>query len=295
MVYDRMIPEVWSAALLKALRKTLVFGQPNVINKDYEGEISQQGDTVRINSVGRPTVKDYVPGQPIVREHLSDAQRVLTITEQKYFAFDVDDINQRQAQGNIIQPTMDEAAYALADTVDQYIASLYTQVAAANNLGTITVPIGTPTDCYDKILVPLGQRLNESNVPKVGRYVILPAWLESRLLLDPRLIKVNESGDGGQALRNGQIGRAAGFDILTSNNTVSPGASQNVVQAGTAAAITFAEQINKTEGFVRTTISPTPSRVWPCTAPRSSAPTASRSPPRSRPDRRNRQPWHVPR
>ncbi|MEA5367726.1 hypothetical protein VA596_49905 [Amycolatopsis sp., V23-08] len=249
MAYDRMIPEIWSAALLKALRKTLVFGQPNVINKDYEGEISQAGDTVRINSVGRPTVKDYVPGQPIVREHLSDAQRVLPITEQKYFAFDVDDINQRQAQGNIIQPTMDEAAYALADTVDQYIASLYTQVASANNLGTITVPVGTPTDAYDKVLVPLREKLTVANVPAQGRYVIVPPWFHSRLLLDPRFIKVNESGDGGQALRNGQVGRAAGFDIMESNNTVTPGAGQSVVQAGISAAITFAEQINKTEGF----------------------------------------------
>lgn len=248
MAYDRMIPEIWSAALLVALRKTLVYGQPTVINHDYEGEVSQAGDTVRINSVGRPTVKDYVPGTPIVREQLTDAQRVLVVDQQKYFAFDVDDINQRQAQGNIIQPTMNEAAYALADVVDQFIASLYTQVVAANNLGTIAVPVATPGDFYDKVLVPLGVKLDEANVPTQGRYVVVTPWQHSRLLLDPRFIKVNESGTS-EGLRNGMVGRAAGFDILKSNNAPSPVAGSNVVQAGVSSAITFVEQINKTEGF----------------------------------------------
>jgi hypothetical protein len=243
-----MVPEIWSAALLVALRKTLIFGQPSVINHDYEGEIAQAGDTVRINSIGRPTVKDYVPGTPIVREKLTDAQRVLVVDQQKYFAFDVDDINTRQAQGNIIQPTMNEAAYALADVVDQYIASLVTQVASSNNLGTIIVPEASPNYAYDKVLVPLRQRLNEANVPTQGRYAILPPWLESRLLLDSRFIRVNESGTD-QGLRNGLIGRAAGFDIMTSNNTVNPSAGQSIVQSGISAAVTFAEQINKTEGF----------------------------------------------
>ncbi|MDQ3578184.1 MAG: P22 coat protein - protein 5 domain protein [Actinomycetota bacterium] len=243
-----MIPEIWSSALLSALRKTLVFAQPGVINRDYEGDIARAGDTVRINSLGRPTVRDFVVGTPLVRETLTDAQRVLVIDQQKYFDFEVDDINQRQAQGDLIQPTMNEAAYAVADVVDRYIASLYTQVVSANNLGTISVPVATPTDFYDKVLVPLNVRLNEANVPKIGRYCVIPPWLEGRALLDSRFIKVNESGTE-QGLRNGQIGRAAGFDIMMSNNTVNPTGDDYVVQAGTSQAITFAEQINKTEGF----------------------------------------------
>ncbi|ALG07659.1 P22 coat protein - protein 5 domain protein [Kibdelosporangium phytohabitans] len=243
-----MIPEIWSAALLRALRKTLVYGQAGVINRNYDGEIGQAGDTVRINSVGRPTVKTYSAGTPIVREQLTDAQRVLVVDQQKYFAFDVDDINIRQAQGNIVSETMSEAAYALADVVDQFVASLYTQTIAANNLGTISVPVATPTDFYDKVLVPLSVKLDEANVPSEGRYCVAPPWLHGRGLLDPRFIKVNESGTE-QGLRNGIVGRAAGFDILKSNNCPNPTGDDYVVQAGVGAAITFAEQINKTEGY----------------------------------------------
>ncbi|MBP2331234.1 hypothetical protein JOF56_011619 [Kibdelosporangium banguiense] len=248
MAYDRMVPEIWSAALLRALRKALVFAQPGVINRNWEGEIKQRGDTVRINSVGRPTVRKYVKGTPLVREQLTDAQRVLQITEQDYYDFEVEDINQAQAQGDIVTESMNEAAYAMADNVDKFIASLYTQANAANNIGTVAVPVATPTDFYDKVLVPLSVKLDEANVPTEGRYCIAPPWLHGRGLLDPRFIKVNESGTE-QGLRNGTVGRAAGFDIMKSNNCINSTGDDYVVQAGTSAAITFAEQINKTEPF----------------------------------------------
>jgi hypothetical protein len=247
VAYDQMVPEVWAAALLKALRKKLVFAQGGVINRNWEGEIKKQGDTVRINSVGRPTVRKFT-GAPLTREKLDSAQRVLQITEADYFDFEVDDINQVQANAAILSETMDEAAYAMVDQVDRFIASLYTQAQTANQLGTISVPVATPTDFYDKVLVPLRVRLNEANVPTEGRYAIMPPWLEGRALLDSRFIKVNESGTD-QGLRNGQVFRAAGFDLMVSNNCVNPTGDDWVVQAGTSAAITFAEQINKTEPF----------------------------------------------
>jgi hypothetical protein len=121
-------------------------------------------------------------------------------------------------------------------------------VAAANNLGTISVTSATPTDAYDKILVPLKVQLDNSNVSTIGRYCIVPPWLHGRLLLDSRFIKVNESGTE-QGLRNGMVGRTAGFDILLSNNAPNPTGDDYVVQAGTPMAISYAEQINKTEAY----------------------------------------------
>lgn len=43
MSIDNFIPEIWSARLLENLTKTLVYGQPTVVNTDYEGEISGLG------------------------------------------------------------------------------------------------------------------------------------------------------------------------------------------------------------------------------------------------------------
>ncbi|MFC4006634.1 hypothetical protein ACFOY2_05340 [Nonomuraea purpurea] len=249
MAITRFRPEIWSANLLVALRKALVYAGPGIVNRDYEGEISEAGDTVRITSISDPTIATYTPNQTsITPEELTDAQRTLVIDQCKYFAFKVDDVDARQARGNVIPEAISRAAYKLADVVDQYVASLYTGVATANALGTVTVAAGTPTDAYDKILVPLKVKLDEANVPTMGRYVVIPPWLHGRLLLDGRFIKLNESGTE-EGLRNGQVGRAAGFDILVSNNTPVPGANQSIVQGGVDMAISFAEQINKTEAY----------------------------------------------
>jgi len=249
---DTFTPEIWSLKLLSSLKKSLVYAQPSIVNRDYEGEISEKGDTVHINSVGRPTIATYVKGvTTIVPEQLSTAQRSLVIDQSKYFAFEVDDIDKRQNAGNVIPEAMTEAAYGLRDLADMVVASLYVGAQAANVIAGPIVILGTAAEAikaYELVLVPLKILLDNANVPTEGRYAVVPPWFHGRLLLDSRFVKVNESGTE-TGLRNGQVGRAAGFDILVSNNTPNPAASQAVVQVGVPNAISFAEQINKTEAY----------------------------------------------
>lgn len=252
MSIRRFKPEIWSATLLVNWRKDLVYGGPGMINRDYEGDIAGAGDTVRITSVGDPTVNDYVPNLTSVEpEELTDAQRTMVIDQQKYFAFKVDDVDKRQAAGDVMSEAMSRAAYKLADQVDQYIAGMYTGVVTANTLGTTGAPIDTHTvvtDAYDKVLVPLRTKLTKANVPKQGRWTVVPPEMYASLLLDPRFIKANEAGTD-QGLREAYVGRAAGFAIYESNNTPNPTGNVQVVTAGTSAAVTFAEQISETEAF----------------------------------------------
>jgi hypothetical protein len=250
----RFRPSIWSANLLVALRKQLVYGGPGIVNRDYEGEITQAGDSVRITSIGRPTVAPYIPGTTkIVPEQIQDSQRTLTIDQSEYWAFEVDDVDARQAKGNVIPQAMSESAYALADKIDQYIASFYTGVQASNVLGSSGSPIAVvtataPNDAYNKVLVPLRTALTKANVPAAGRFVVVTPEFYGALLQDSRFVKVNESGSE-QGLRNGIVGRAAGFDILESNNAPIPTTGVAALIAGNNTAITFAEQINKTEAY----------------------------------------------
>ena len=248
MAIKRFKPEFWSAKLLVGVRKSLVYAGPGVVNRDYEGEISDAGDTVRITSVSRPTIGTYGPGVTIVPEELTDAQRTLVVDQQKYWAFKVDDVDKRQARGDVMPQAMDEASYGLSDVIDQDVASLYTQAAAANQLGTLAVPAANPDYFYSKILVPLKVKLDEANVPTQGRYAVIPSWLHGRALLDDRFVSAEKSGTT-NTLYNGYVGRAAGFDLVMSNNCPNPTGDDYVVTAGTSAAISFAEQINKTEAY----------------------------------------------
>lgn len=252
MSVRNFVPEYWSSRLLVAARKELIYASPTVCNRDYEGEISEAGDTVRITSVSRPAIGTYTPGSTVITpESLTTGQRTLVVDQSKYWAFSIDDVDKRQAKSNLIPEAMSEASYALADTMDQYVAGLYTQIASANFLNVVGSPIDTyttPTDAYDDVLVPLRTKLTKANVPKMGRYVIVPPEFYASLLLDDRFIAADKAATD-TGLRNGFVGRAAGFDIYESNNCPVPTGDTTVVQAGVKSAVTFAEQINKTEAY----------------------------------------------
>jgi len=255
MAITRFRPEIWSASLLVALRKALVYAQPGVVNRDYEGEIAQAGDTVRITSISDPTIGTYTPNVTSVSpEELTDAQRTLTVDQAKYFAFYVDDVDARQAKGDVMPTAMGRAAYKLADQADQFVASLYTGIQSANavNAGatvTFTAIGSTATEeFYNKALVPLKVKLDEANVPTDGRYCVVPPWGHAMLLLSSLFSRVDGSG-GAAAARNAFVGRAAGFDILVSNNTPVPAAGRNIVTAGVDSALSFAEQINQVQAY----------------------------------------------
>jgi hypothetical protein len=241
---QRFRPEIWSAALLAAYRKSLVFAGPAVVNRDFEGEIRQAGDTVHITSIGRPTIGTYTPNSTtITYEEIEDASRALVVDQAKYFAFKIDDVDKAQARGDVMNPAMNEAAYGLADVADQYVAGLYTGVASANAVGTVSV---TSADLAYTQLVTLWTKLTNANVPMQGRYVVVPPWYYALLLSNDKFINADKAGTAA-GLREGLVGRALGFDVYVSNNCVVPTGDDYVVQAGTPGAVTFADQIIQTE------------------------------------------------
>jgi hypothetical protein len=250
MGVSTFVPEIWSAALLASLKKAQVFAR--LANRNYEGEISQAGDTVHITSISRPTIATYVPNVTVITpEVLTAADRILTIDQSKYFAFEVDDVDQRQAKGNIIDTAMTEAAYGLSDVADQFLAGLYSGVQTANIVATGGVSVTTGDLAYTQ-LAKLAQKLNEANVTMLGRWAVIPPWY-LQLLLDTNKIAFNPAlagnSVGSTAVIEGYVNRLLGMDIYVSNNVQNITGARWAVVAGTNDAWTYAEQISKTEAY----------------------------------------------
>lgn len=243
MAINNFIPTIWSNELLVNLRKALVLGQTGIINRDYEGQIRNQGDTVKINSIGAVTVDDYVKNTDMsAAETLTDATRSLVITEAKYFHFQVDDVDQVQQTPKVMAAAMAEAAYALADAADQYLAAMYDEA------GTDLDPATPTADTAYEALVSIGIALDEANVPTTGRWAVVPPWFHGFLLQDDRFVG---PGTSGGVLINGEIGEAAGLRLVKSNNLVTTGSDGVVAHiiAGHPMAWSYAEQINSVEAY----------------------------------------------
>lgn len=258
MAIDGFIPTIWSAQLLVSLKKALVYGQSAVVNTNYEGEIADVGDTVKINAIGPITVRDYTKNGTIVSpDQLTESQSFLTIDKAKYFNFMVDDIDDVQAKPDVMGQAMEEAAYAMANSTDTIIATAMA-AAAPERVGTTAVPktISAATDAYN-FLVDLKVSLDEANVPEAGRFCIIPAWYEGQMLKDDRFTKSFLTQVSGASLINGFVARVAGFDLLLSNNSVHNGAAGTTgttgdeyqILGGHRMATSFADQISKIEAY----------------------------------------------
>jgi hypothetical protein len=237
------IPELWYPTIQSSLKKSLVYAGPGVVNRNYEGTIRQQGDTVRIRSISRPSISNYTKNSTLTYEVLSDAQRALLIDQAKSFSFSVDDIDRVQGPGGELEEALVEASYGLRDAADQYVAGLYTAAISANQLGTVAI---TSADLAFTMLVNLMVKLDEANVPTEGRYVVVPSWLHGLIVSDDRFTDNSKSGTT-DTLRNGQVGRALGFDILVSNNAPLVTGDDYAVLAGVPQALSYADQIVEME------------------------------------------------
>ena len=234
MAITTFIPKLWAARLHQAYEAQLVFGR--LLNRNYEGEIKQMGDTVHINTLNDITVKAYEKGQPIADpEALTTEELLLTIDHAAYYNFYIDDVDKVQAAGEIMNTAMTNAANRLAEDAEEYIIGKVLEGAT----GT-----ATKADDLYATMVNMKVALDQAKVPQAGRFLVVPPVAEGQLLLDDRFVKSGvEAGEN--RLTNGRVARAAGFDIYVS---LSPKMATKMV-AGVTDAATFANQLTKTEAY----------------------------------------------
>jgi len=230
----------------KYLDKNLVFGK--LVNRDYQGEIKQYGDTVHISSIGAVTISDYTKDTDTTASQvLSATDATLIINKAKKYDFTIDDVDGAQNKVKAAMPSLTRAAYGLADVLDQHIASLNSGVAAANIVGlgnSTTAVVPTKSTIYGQFVIA-GTLLSEANVPMDGRWAVVPPWIMALIINSPEFISASNLGDVVKA--SGSVGQIAGFSIYMSNNVPNTSGAKYKVVYGHPWAITLAEQLMKPE------------------------------------------------
>lgn len=252
MAITHFIPTVWAASLLAALDTALVYAQEGVCNRDYDGDVRGVGDKVKINSIGDVTIKTYTKNADIdAPQELTSTQQELVLSQAHYFNFAVDDVERVQSKPDVLQEAMRRSAYGLRNTADSYVAGVMVAgVSAGNSIGSDAAPktdLGTLGNAYN-YLVDLAVALDKTDTPDFARFVIVPPWFHGLLLKDERFI-TSGSEMSAETLRNGQVGEAAGFRILKSNNVPNVTGAKYKIIAGHSIATSYVEQILEVEAF----------------------------------------------
>lgn len=243
--YSAFIPQIWSQKLNQMLEKNCVMMQ--CVNKNWEGEIKNQGDVVKIITPADVTVSTLTSDN-IEYASLTPTSSDLEINQKKFFAFKIDDVAQVQANADIMEAHLVNAKKAIEEVQDSYLLGLHTDVNADNTVGSEESPISLDKSTIYEQFVKLALALKNSDAVYSGvrPWVVINPNIEAYLLQSPEFINAYKVSD--ETLREGAIGRIAGMDVLVSTNLTDVD-SKYYVLAGTNDAITFASQLAKIESL----------------------------------------------
>lgn len=234
-------PMVWAKAIEQNREKMMVAAK--LCNRDYEGEIKNLGDKVKINGVSRPTITSYDDINGLGDfERLQDQSTMLEITESKAFHFYVGDIDKRQSAGNIMDAELTEAAAALAEVMDGYIYSFYKEAGIVTDVESLTC---------DNVLTVINDTLGKlwkNNVPTTEQVSL---EVTPEFLTKLQMAKLLVDTDNSTVLQSGVSHKLKTFniDVYMSNNLPKDKNGKDVCFLRTKKAISFAEQLKEVKSY----------------------------------------------
>lgn len=275
------IPTLWSGKLLAKFYLNTILSE--ITNTDYEGELKNQGDTVRIRLAPSINIRDYEAGMNLNYEVPTPIFLDMQVNKGKYFGVQVNDVLAYQSDIDLMNMFTEDAAKQLKIAIENevFFNSFVTEGPAASNegatagaisqsynLGTDTAPIdqSTPANVLNCIL-RMASVLDEQNVPEDGRFLVMTPY-DRHLLMQSNIAQAYFTGDNASTIRTGKIGMldrfscyvsnllprgeagkslVSGMDATSTGATLADAKARRLMVAGTKHAVSFAMTIDKTE------------------------------------------------
>jgi len=226
---DKFIPEIWSDEVVATYKKNLVLA--NLIKKiSFKGK---KGDTLHIPKPGRGSANAKSAATQVTLNTDTATEVLVTINQHFEYSILIEDIVEAQALASMRQFYTDDAGYALSRQVDSSLVQLgrgvqggdataaYTGAYIGSN-GTTAYVAGSNNEAAitDAAIRRSIQRLDDSDVPMDGRFLIVPPSTRNTLMGLARYTEqafVGEAG-GQNTIRNGEIGNLYGVPVFVSSN-----------------------------------------------------------------------------
>lgn len=243
MSYKNFVPRVWAKKIQHELERKLVYAED--CNREYEGQVSNIGDTVKILGVGKPTITTQVGGDIVLTgaEKVESTAVSMPIMQISYFNYKVGDIDKLQAVGGIMEALSKEATLGVANEMDKYIASMAKdKLAVRYASAATTVTKDNILSLIDNSLV----KLYDNDVQPNDEIVMtVKPWFY--MILKQAYTALDT--DNSKMLENGKVGRYGNVIVKMSNNVAQDTNSNDLVMIRTKKAIAFANPKIHTEPY----------------------------------------------
>ena len=240
MSVQNFIPTIWSDMTLDKYDEMAVF-RP-LLNTDYEGDIRNYGDTVKINSLNDTDTTTY--SGTVTYTDLDDASRMLLIDQQKYIAKQIDDIDEAQAKPKTMGKIAALYAQGFLRAVETFVAGKYTEAGITS--GSTASPTSITSANVISTIGAIATSMDVNDVPDDGRVAVVPPWLAQKMVL----AGVIRDTDNSAILSAGYIGQFQGFQVYKSNrisHSSTTWYAPMFFRRGDT--IAFAEQLNEVEAI----------------------------------------------
>lgn len=254
------IPKLYApSTLVKYYAKSVVTA---ISNTKYEGQVTKQGDAVRIRTRPDITIRDRLKGAALQIETPSSAPVILEIDQAKYYAFVIDDIDEVQADIVLADEFTEDSAEQMRIAVDtDVLGAIYVDADAANqgtsagkisqnlDLGATGDPLAVTKQNALEVLELLGLVKDEQNVPETNRWTVLPAWFRF-LIMNSDAKNAALMGETPSIIRNGRVGMIDREMLYASNllaTTLDGTTTVTNIISGQMDAVTYAAQLTKNE------------------------------------------------
>ena len=206
--YIKAAQIVQAAALLlqrEIVLPRLVWTQPDA---NFKGALNDTV-TLRVPAVLAARTRTLRAAAPLVADTLTETSVPIVLDTHVYSLLNITDeeltLDIADFAAQVLAPQMRAVAEGMEN-------SIVDALEGANEADTISMNDAAPYDT----LVDAGTILNDNNVPRNGRVLLVGSGIEAVILKSDKFSKVNESGTS-DALRDATITRAAGFTIVGSN------------------------------------------------------------------------------
>lgn len=253
MAYENFIPTVWNEAIQRELEGSYVFVED--CNRQFEGDVKKQGDSVRILGVGKPTVKKLersaASGDIDAPEELADSSVTMYVRQISYFNYMVGDVDRAQAVGGLMDALSKETSEALADEVDAYVAGFATDEAVdalySSPVKVVSGESGSGGTNVLDVLDEAIQKLYENDVKNSTEIIVT---VSPRFYTLFKRAYIQRGSDNEEYLKNGKVAKYGNVTVKMSNNVkkTEDGAVDNIM-IRTKRAIAFAQPLTHTEAY----------------------------------------------